>query len=117
MLSPARFTISLLHRGLYRSTILKPTRITQRNSTLIDSIFTNTLSDIIDSAILVDDMSDNLPIYVQIRNSAAETTYKKRLVSDQIIRNFVGLVTDADWTDRYKTSNGGNANIALYPVY
>ena len=48
--------------GLY-SLIDKPTRITAHSSTLIDNIFTNELNYNIDSGILINDISDHLPIF------------------------------------------------------
>jgi len=70
------YNILSLHRFI--PTILRPTRITQHSATLIDNIFTNVLFDSIDSAILIDDVSDHLPICV---TSEAISTIKKNSYS------------------------------------
>jgi exonuclease III len=46
--------------------ITQPTRITLNTATLIDNFFTNRTSKIIDSAIIVEDISDHLPIMTWI---------------------------------------------------
>ena len=46
--------------------ITQPTRITLNTATLIDNFFTNRISKIIDSAIIVEDISDHLPIMTWI---------------------------------------------------
>ena len=43
--------------------ITRPTRITSHSKTLIDNIFTSDLSSQIHSGLIINDMSDHLPIY------------------------------------------------------
>ena len=45
------------------SLINKPTRITNRSATLIDNIFTNAFEISHNSGILLNDLSDHLPIF------------------------------------------------------
>ena len=48
--------------GLY-PLIDKPTRITAYSATLIDNIFTNELGSTISSGLIINDISDHLPIF------------------------------------------------------
>ena len=52
-------------------TILRPTRITSYTATLIDNIFTNSLTNNQDSCICISDISDHLPVllYIDLRDS------------------------------------------------
>ena len=43
--------------------ITRPTRITSHSKTLIDNIFTSDLSSQIHNGLIINDMSDHLPIY------------------------------------------------------
>ena len=43
--------------------ISNPTRITRKSSTLIDNIFTNDIKHDVNSGIVIEDISDHLPIY------------------------------------------------------
>ena len=49
--------------------ITRPTRITSHSKTLIDNIFTTDLSSHIHSGLIINDMSDHLPIYQITENS------------------------------------------------
>ena len=42
---------------------MRPTRITKESATIIDNIFTNELQRITSSGIIINDMSDHLPIF------------------------------------------------------
>ena len=43
--------------------IIKPTRITKESATIIDNIFTNELQRITVSCLIINDLSDHLPIF------------------------------------------------------
>ena len=60
------FINSLFSHGLY-PLINLPTRITSTSSTLIDNIFTNEIDVDISSGILINDISDHLPIFSMIK--------------------------------------------------
>ena len=66
--------------------ITRPTRITSHSKTLIDNIFTTDLSSHIHSGLIINDMSDHLPIY-QITEHSYKTSNnlaysKKRVVNE-----------------------------------
>ena len=48
--------------GLY-PLIVRPARITSHSATLIDHIYTSRINDISNSGLIIDDISDYLPIY------------------------------------------------------
>jgi len=56
----------------------KPTRITKHSTTLIDHIYTNDVKPSIVSGIIIDDVSDHLPIFAISRNVASQKVYTKR---------------------------------------
>ena len=73
----------LYSSGLY-PLIVKPTRITTHSYTLIDNIFTNNLCNENESGILINDISDHLPIFSMIRNKSVNTTKDTKF---KIVRN------------------------------
>ena len=73
--------------------ITRPTRITSHSNTLIDNIFTTDLSSHIHSGLIINDMSDHLPIY-QITEYSYKTSNnlaysKKRVVNEETVGELV----------------------------
>ena len=64
--NPTKVFIDQLFGAGYYPLITKPTRITITSYTLIDNIYTNELCVPIDNGILVNDISDHLPIFTFI---------------------------------------------------
>ena len=58
----AKFIDTMYSNGLY-PLIDKPTRITQQSATLIDNIFTNDMNHDIICGLLINDISDHLPVF------------------------------------------------------
>ena len=54
--------------------ISSPTRITNFTSTLIDNIFINEINTEMSSGIMINDISDHLPIFAMIKCSMKERT-------------------------------------------
>ena len=59
----------LMHSIVLYPLIDKPSRITQYSATLIDNIFTNELTNQIISGLLINDISDHLPIFPLTKSS------------------------------------------------
>ena len=64
--------------------ITAPTRITKNSATAIDNIFTNMLSDNIKSSILIDDITDHLPVFcilskLNIKQNSASISVKRNV--------------------------------------
>ena len=90
--------------------INKPTRITTTSSTLIDNIFTNTLSKRHDSGILYCDVSDHLPIFTISSRQVLKTkikpkdiTYRKETVEN--IRILIEDLAREEWHDLYRETD------------
>jgi len=81
--------------------ILRPTRITEFPATLIDNIYTNS-DQIMDSCILVDYISDHLPIILFIENDYSTcklyTTSSKRNFTEQNMNSFAASLQSIDWS-------------------
>ena len=67
--APTKIFIELFESFHQIPSITRPTRITKSSATLIDNIFVSTtLTLLFNSYLLVDDMSDHLPVIVVLRN-------------------------------------------------
>ena len=92
----------MLHTNNTTPLITKPTRITSHTKTLIDHIYTNTLTSQITSGIALYDISDHLPIFCIIN------TPIKRNKEKRSYRNFEHFNTELylndmrqiDWNDK-----------------
>ena len=85
---------------------MRPTRITKESATIIDNIFTNELQRITCSGLIINDMSDHLPIF-QICDYTDDVhsgrnqykTKETRLINDQTIQHFSNALSAASWDD------------------
>jgi hypothetical protein len=97
--------------------ILQPTRITPTSSTLIDNIFTNSVDHIIESAIIMVDISDHLPIITWILNKPYQN---RKVVGVEMVREVNHLTTDhfkdllmnTDWSPTHELCLQNDANSA-----
>lgn len=97
-------------------TITRPTRITPDTRTLIDNIFSNAWSKLIEASIIISDISDHLPIYarfslqtIPIKNSC----YKKnRTINEDNLNKFKSALADENWDTVMRACSSGNANEA-----
>ena len=85
-----KFIDAMYSIGLY-PLVDKPSRITQYSATLIDNIFTNELTNQIISGLLINDISDHLPIISLTRSSPKRLNYTK-LLESQAKNQFVHLL-------------------------
>ena len=97
--------------------ILQPTRITPTTATLIDNTFTNYISCITESAILINYVSDHLPIVTWIdlkpaKNSNTETFTLKRSISDEAILSFKSYLSEVDWTSVINQCSDNDPNVS-----
>lgn len=95
------FTDTMYSINLY-PLITKPTRITNHSATLIDNIFTNILDGNVASGILINDISDHLPIFM-VYNVNSKIVNKNptftccRLKSEQALKDFKRDLFSQDW--------------------
>ncbi len=85
-------------------TITKPTRITHTSATLIDNIYINVAnSSKIESAILMQDISDHLPILTcfgcrNFKPKIMPNVFHKRLINDDAKEQMGKKLTEINWT-------------------
>ena len=87
--------------------ITKPSRITDTSATLIDNILTNDLCRNNQSGLLINDISDHLPVFVcseqyVSRNKRAVYQYKRVLNSNSISQLYMSL-NNRDWSYVYQS--------------
>jgi hypothetical protein len=86
-----------LFSHMYLPLISMPTCITAHSATLFDNIFTNHLTQNLFSGIIINDLSDHLPVFVYVfsetpppRKSAEKTIF--RALATAILPNFVHIL-------------------------
>ena len=97
----------------YYPLIVYPTRVTVSTSTLIDNIFTNMLDSRMRSGILVNDISDHLPIFTFNMNTNIKNNVKQnissciytRQSSVSNVNKFIQSLENIDWGDVYDTTD------------
>ena len=97
--------------------ILQPTRITTTTATLIDNIFTNSPASVTNSAIIISDISDHLPIITWIENTSKPLNklgnpQLVRTVNDNTISNFRLLLDKLDWSPVLSLCSKNESNLA-----
>ena len=97
-------------------TILKPTRITDLTSSLIDNIFTNKWNKVNISSIIVTDISDHLPIMVRLNLNMPKCnkmeTLNQRKTGKQEMEYFQSLLNEINWTEITAACANEDANMA-----
>lgn len=105
------FVNNLYCYGFY-PLIDSPTRITVNSSTLIDNIFTNTIDSPLKSGILVNDISDHLPIFTFSENCNVNKNIENKIswrfsrqTQDINMEHFMYSLENTDWNDVYKSDD------------
>ena len=92
-----------LHSFGLHPLIIRPTRITCDTKTPIENIFTTDLCSHTQSGLIINDISDHLPIYVvteYIHQETRHKTYiKKRLVNKERKRAFIKDLEKCNWDE------------------
>ena len=93
-----------------------PTRITPTSATIIDNVFTNIFDKKSTVKIIVDDISDHLPIYFAIEDSKQEPmnvfTQPFREQNNENKNRFIVELGGLDWSDVLQHCGNGDASIA-----
>ena len=96
-------------------TITRPTRITNHSTTLIDNIYVSeNLHRSFESSIIIDDMSDHLPLLAMVKQTKIlnkePLTFKSRCLNDDKLKdvnhklmrkNWIGLLTGTMSDDKF----------------
>ena len=107
------FVDMMFSKGL-RPLITKPSRITQSSATLIDNIFTNDLCNDISSGLLINDISDHLPVFaVCIGKELIKTPNDPyrfvRIMDKDSVDSFKNELTKEVWTDVFDKVDASEA--------
>ena len=106
------FVNQLFSNGYY-PLITKPTRITASSKTLIDNIYTNELCFPVVCGILLNDISDHLPIFTCIRYDdllgsvkyTGDADQNVRIINDNSMYNLQNQLYLCDWGTVFETDN------------
>ena len=94
--------IDSLFSHMFIPLINKPTRLTSHSATLIDNIFTNCFTQNIVNGIILNDLSDHLPVFAlsstKFEKPNNETTYYTRDYNDLNIIKFQTKLSQIEWT-------------------
>ena len=101
----SEFLDTLHSRGLY-PLITKPSRATSFSATLIDNIFTNVLENNINSGLVINDISDHLPVFAtftyELQRKNTEKCHRyKRVRTDDRINAFRNDLLKQEWNEVY----------------
>ena len=96
----------MFSKGLY-PLINRPTRVTPHSNTLIDNIYTSELNHQINSGIIVNDISDHLPVfticnYGLTRENNNKCKIKRRIFNEDTIKNLNEDLSSTDWQAVYR---------------
>ena len=110
--SPTQEFVDSLFSHMFYPLINRPTRITAHSATLIDNIFTNNLSSQLFSGIILNDLSDHLPVFVYTFTESSPVHVNRnqhtitRDYSENNIVSFRTHLTNVDWSNY--TDNDSN---------
>ena len=111
----SQFIENIFSSGLH-PLITRPTRITTYSSTLIDNIFTNELNLQVDSGLIINDVSDHLPIfqickYKNLNGTKQNniSTIYKRHVTDESLAKLSSALQHTNWSFLFSIENVNNA--------
>ncbi len=87
-------------------TITKPSRITSQSATLTDNILTNNIEDNFTSGLLINDISDHLPVFM-IHNCECilkdEISIQKRIIrTEESLNEFKRVLMSQDWREVFE---------------
>lgn len=88
--------------------------MTDRSSTLIDNILTNSVNDVYHSGTLYTDISDHFPIFLITLLDDKTTNVSKKMITyrkfnDKNINNFKKVLKDKSWDNVYTHTKANSA--------
>ena len=108
--------IDLFFQNSFIPLINKPTRVTLRNATAIDYIFTNTIDKhCINTGIVKSDLTDHFPIFMicemgqENPNDLSESSFLRRDISYANINKFREMLYEYDWGLLHLSTNANDA--------
>ena len=102
------FVDQLYSLGLH-PLITRPTRITNHSNTLIDNIYTTDVTSCIQSGLIINDMTDHLPIFqiteYKHNNNITIIHSSRRLANERNINTLINDLVNADWKEIYDSDD------------
>ena len=103
------FLTDLLEKNIY-PTITRPTRIWQNTATLIDNVFVSkNLHTYFESLIILDDISDHLPLLVLLKQTKLldnkPINFESRKLNENMIMLIKHKLFQVNWTKRLNATN------------
>ena len=99
--TPTQEFIDTLFPHSFIPLISNPTRLTSYSATLIDNIFTNNLSQNVLNGIVLNDLSDHLPVFAYFSGKTltrdGENKVFIRKITDENLRKFNENVSNTNW--------------------
>ena len=120
--APTMEYLNTLNANSYLPMITRPTRVTQKNATLIDNIFTNNVSstDHYLNGILLNDITDHFPVY-HITNKTIQSyetiCIHRRKMNDYCKQEFLNNLNTCDWSYVMDTDNAQEAYTKFSKTY
>lgn len=106
------FVNIMFNIGLY-PIISKPSRITRSTFTLIDNIFTNSFEEGLYSGLLLDDLSDHLPIFIVCRSKLnhinTKSSVSTRCMNIDKLNRLKDVLVGETWSEVYRKENVNEA--------
>ena len=102
--------------------ISRPTRITDHSMTLIDHIFTNSITNFVNSGILMDPFADHLGPFANISldtsiNLINKGHYAYSEFNEENIKKFHDLIRNSDWQNVYDSNNADSKYNKFLEIY
>ena len=99
----------------------KPTRITDNSAMLIDNIFTNELQHHLTSGILINDVSDHLPIFAiceyKINRNVKKEVNRVRIINEDRLASFRKELHFQAWDDVLNTNDVNHAYDTFLQIF
>ena len=115
---PTQEFMNTLFSHLFLPPINRPTRLTAHSATLIDNIFTNCPAQSVCNCILLNDISDHLPIISVFANEVMSKTTPEEVVfrnfSNVNQETFARRLNQVDWTNVLNDSGGPNESFSNF---
>ena len=101
--------VDLMFSHLLYPLITKPTCLTSNTASLIDNIFTNNLTCLTNNGLIVNDLSDHLPIFSLGFSNVSKTPKKRECIvirdfKSEHVENFCSMLDHVDWGNLDRSS-------------
>jgi hypothetical protein len=118
--APTQDFLNIMAASHFLPAIDRPTRITDISFSLIDNIYTNFWQEVVCPLILINDISDHLPIMIwfgnRIPSRCVESNAKIRVINDKLMTQFAESLNEANWNPVKDAIANNNPTLA-YDIF